>query len=156
MSKVKVTADAAGNVIVSSKNNSEWGYIRVEQTRMVIDERGFARKKTVRAIIPGTIEDLKGFGWKKGEEVEGKIVIKERLEAFNDETPEKDYKIAGSTGIVCCVDGQPIYRKAFYSLNMNAHDETVEHDNGDAIKAAYAEQKETSVAESKDSDIDRL
>jgi hypothetical protein len=156
MSKVKVTADAAGNVIVSSKNNSEWGYIRVEQTRMVIDERGFARKKTVSAIIPGTIEDLKGFGWKKGDEVEGKVVIKERLEAFNEETPDKDYKVAGSTGVVCCLDGQPIYRKAFYSLNMNAHDETIEHNNGDAIKAAYAEQKEADVAEKSDATVGRL
>ena len=146
MSKVKVTADAAGNVIVPSKNNSEWGYIRVEQVRMVVDERGFARKRTVSAIIPGTIEDLKGFDWKAGQEVEGKIVIKERLEPFNEETPEKDYKIAGDTKVVCCLDGQPIYRKAFYSLNVNAHDETIEHNNGDAIKAAYAEMKEAAMA----------
>lgn len=135
---VKVTGDEAGNVIVPSNNNPEWGHIRVEQERMVVDDRGFARKKKVSALIPGTIEDLKGFGWKKGESVEGRIVIKERLEPFNENEPERDYKIAGETGIVCCIDGQPIYRKAFYTLNMNAYDETVEHDNGDAIKAAYA------------------
>lgn len=138
-SRVRVTADAAGNVIVPSKNNSEWGHIRVEQTRMIIDDRGFARKKTVSALIPGTINDLKGFGWSKDQEVEGKIVVKERLEAFNAEEPERDYKIAGDTGIVCCADGQPIYRKAFYTLNMNAYDETIEHTNGEDIKAAYAE-----------------
>jgi hypothetical protein len=138
-SKVRVTADAAGNVIVPSKNNSEWGHIRVEQTRMIIDDRGFARKKTVSALIPGTINDLKGFGWSKDQEVEGKIVVKERLDAFNTEEPERDYKIAGDTGIVCCQNGQPIYRKAFYTLNMNAYDETIEHTNGEDIKAAYAE-----------------
>jgi hypothetical protein len=139
---VKVTADAAGNVIVPSQNNPEWGHIRVEQERMVIDDRGFARKKKVSSLIPGTIEDLKGFGWTKNELVEGKIVIKERLDAFNENEPERDYKIAGETGIVCCQDGQPIYRKAFYTLNANAYDETVEHNNGDAIKAAYAELSE--------------
>lgn len=138
-SKVKVTADAAGNVIVPSKKNPEWGHIRVEQTRMIIDERGFARRKTVSALIPGTIADLKGFGWSKDQEIEGKIIIKERLEPFNTENPERDYKIAGETKVVCCLDGQPIYRKSFYTLNMNAYDETIEHNNGDAIKAAYAE-----------------
>lgn len=138
-SKVRVNADAAGNVIVPSKNNPGYGHIRVEQIRMIIDERGFARKKTVSALIPGTIEDLKAFGWVAGSEVEGKIVVKERLTPFNTSEPERDYKVAGETGIVCCQDGQPIYRKAFYTLNMNAYDETVEHTNGEDIKAAYAE-----------------
>lgn len=142
MSKVKVTADAAGNVIVPSKNNKDWGYIRVEQTRMVIDENNIARKKTVSALINGTIEDLKGFGWTKNQEVEGKIIIRERVEAFNDENPERDYKIAGETGIVCTVNDQPIYRKAFYTMNMNAFDEPMAHDNGVHIKAAYADLKE--------------
>ena len=33
-SKVKVTADQAGNVIVKSSKNPEYGHIRVEQIRM--------------------------------------------------------------------------------------------------------------------------
>ena len=32
-SKVKVTADELGNVVVISKNNPEWGHIRLEQVR---------------------------------------------------------------------------------------------------------------------------
>ena len=63
-SKVKVTADAIGNVVIPSKNNADWGHIRVQQERIVIDERGIARKKTVSALIPGLINDLKSFGWK--------------------------------------------------------------------------------------------
>jgi hypothetical protein len=141
-SKVKVTADAAGNVIVTSKNNPEFGYIRVEQDRMVIDERGFARRKTVSALIPGTVSDLKSFGWTKGAEVSGKIVIKEQTTPFNSKDPERDYKIAGKTGIVCCLYGEPIYRKLFYSLDANASDVVIAHDNGEAIKAAYAELSE--------------
>ena len=35
--KVIVTADKAGNVIVKSANNAEYGHIRVEQTRMLVD-----------------------------------------------------------------------------------------------------------------------
>lgn len=143
-SKVKVTADEQGNVVIPSQNNSEWGHIRVIQDRVVIDDNGFARKKTLSALIAGLVEDLKGFGWSKNQEVPGKIIVKESLEAFNAKEPERDYKVAGKTGIVCCLDGQPIYRKAFYTLNETAQDsETIAHNNGDAIKAAYAEQSET-------------
>jgi hypothetical protein len=142
-SRVKVTADPAGNVIIPSTNNPDWGYIRVEQNRMIIDERGFARKKTVSALIPGKLEDLKAFGWTANQEVDGKIVVKERTTPFNEDQPERDYKIAGETGIVCCYYGEPIYRKAFYTLNMNAYDETVEHTNGEDIKAAYADLLES-------------
>ena len=154
MSKVRVTADAAGNVIIPSQKNPEWGYIRVQQTRMVIDDRGFARKKEVSALIPGTIADLKGFGWTKGAEVEGKIIVKEQLTPFNTEDPERDYKVAGETAVVCCVDGEPIYRKAFYTLNQNAHDVTIEHTNGEDIKAAYAELSEKKAGAK--SSIDKL
>lgn len=147
MSKVKVTADAAGNVIVQSKNNSEWGHIRVTQDRMIVDENGFARKKTLSALILGTLSDLKAFGYKKDQEIEGRIIFKESLEPFNTNDPDRDYKIAGKTGIVCCQDGQPIYRKNFYSQDPSAMDVTVEHDNGEAIKAAYAELKEKESSE---------
>jgi hypothetical protein len=142
MSKVRVTADAAGNVIVPSKNNPEWGHIRVEQVRMVVDHNGFARKKPLSALIIGKIEELKGFGYRKDQEIEGKVVFVERLEPFNEEDPERDYKRAGETGIVCCVDGQPIYRKNFYRQNAEAEDESLQHTNGDDIKAAYAVIKE--------------
>ena len=143
-SKVKVTADkTTGAVIVVSKNNSEWAHIRVEQSRMVIDDNGFARVRTISALVHGTVEDLKAFGWKKDQELEaGKIIFKESLEPFNLTQPERDYKIAGKTGIVCCQDGQPIYRKTFYTLNSKAEDVAVAHNNVDAIRAAYAEDAE--------------
>lgn len=147
--KVIVTADEAGNVIIKSERNPEYGHIRVEQTRMVIDDNGFARKRKLSALIPGTVEDLKGFGWSAGEEVEGKIVIKESLTPFNKKDPERDYKIAGSSGIVCIgVDEEtgetkPIYRKHLFSFNSKVVDETVEHINGEEIQAAYAEAKES-------------
>ncbi|MBP01292.1 MAG: hypothetical protein CMM25_00570 [Rhodospirillaceae bacterium] len=140
--KTKVAADKAGNVIVRSSNNPEYGHIRVEQTRMVIDDSGFARRKKLSALIPGLVEDLKGFAWSADEQVEGKIIVKESLNPFNSSDPERDYKIAGNSGIVCCQDGQPIYRKNFFTLSSSAEDVSVEHTNGDEIKAAYAELKE--------------
>jgi hypothetical protein len=146
--KVQVTADAAGNVIVKSETNPEFGHIRVKQTRMMIDDNGFARKRELSALIPGTIEDLKAFGWNANEEIEGKIVIKESLLPFNKKDPERDYKIAGSSGIVCLgVDKEtgetkPIYRKHLFSFNVKTEDETVDHINGEEIQAAYAESKD--------------
>ena len=152
-SKVKVTADAVGNVVIPSKNNAEWGHIRVEQERIVIDERGFARKKRVSALIPGLIHDLKSFGWKAGQELKGTIIFKEQLTPFNPRDPERDYKIAGRTGIVCCIYGEPVYRKTFYSTNPEAQDvqimdennNPVSHTNGEEIRIAYKQLTEQDV-----------
>lgn len=150
-SKVKVTADQAGNVIVKSSKNPEYGHIRVEQIRMQIDDTGFARKKRLSALIPGTVEDLKCFGWVAGDEVEGHIIVKDSLKPFNKKDPERDYKVAGKSGVICCAQGQPIYRKNFYTLNGNATDATLEHSNGDDIVAAYAQlAEEDATIESKD------
>ena len=151
MKKVIVTADAAGNVIVPSKNNPEWGHIRVTQLRMVVDDNGFARPKSMSALILGKVEDLKSFGYVKGQEIEGKITFEERLTPFNTEDPERDYKRAGKTGIVCCQDGAPIYRKNFYRQDAEAVDVCVEHTNGDDIKAAYALLKEAASKEGTES-----
>lgn len=142
-SKVVVKADEQNNVVISSQTNSEWGHIRVQQDVVAIDSNGFARRKTLSALIPGLVADLKSFGWKKDQEIDGKIIIKESLEPFNTKEPERDYKIAGKSAIVCCLDGQPIYRKSFYTLNNNAVDsDPIEHNNGDAIKAAYSTKVE--------------
>ena len=142
ISKVTVTADEAGNVIVKSVKNPEYGHIRVEQTRMVIDDSGFARKRKLSALIPGTIQDLKYFDWKAGDHVDGKIIVKDSLEPFNKKNPERDYKIAGKSGVICCVEDQPIYRKNFYTLNMKSFDVKIEHTNSNEIIAAYAAMKE--------------
>jgi hypothetical protein len=88
--------------------------------------------------VHGTVEDLKSFGWTKGVDLPGRIVFKESLEPFNVAQPERDYKIAGKTGIVCCQDAQPIYRKTFYTLNTSAEDISVAHNNVEDIRAAYA------------------
>lgn len=141
--QVVVTGDAAGNVIVTSKNNPEYGFIRVEQSRMLVDDRGWARKKTVSALIPGKVEDLQGFDWSAGEVVEGKVVVIESLTPFNEQDPSRDLKIAGDTGVICTVDGNPIYRKTVYSQDTNTADTFVKHDNVDEIRAAQQVMTET-------------
>ena len=45
--------------------------------------------------------------------------------------------MAGTTGIICATsDGEPIYRKTFYSEDENVSDTLVPHANGDAIREA--------------------
>ena len=109
---------------------------------MDVDKNGFARKKNLSALISGTIDDLNGFGWKDGEEVDGQIIVTEQLNPFNLKDPDRDFKMAGKTGIVCCQDGQPIYSKIFFTFDASATDTKKEHTNGEDIKAAYAALKE--------------
>lgn len=140
--KVKVTADPAGNVIVKSKNNLEWGYIRVEQSRLLIDESGIGRDITMSALIPGTIATLSKFNWSADQEIEGRIIFVESTKAFRKFDADKDVKVAGASGILCTIEGSPIYRKNFYKISSLAVDTAVAHDNGDEISLAYAAEKE--------------
>jgi hypothetical protein len=88
----------------------------------------------------GNIDDLKELKFKKGQTLDGKIVVKESTEPFNSEDPDRDLKIAGSTGIICCTaDGEPIYRTTFYDATGLQEDNMIPHANGDAIRAANAE-----------------
>jgi hypothetical protein len=142
-SKVTVTADeATGAIVITSKNSPNWGHIRLQQVKSVFDDNGFVRKKPISALVHGTIEDLKSFNWIANKELPGKITFKESLEPFNVKDPARDYKIAGKTGIVCCLDGQPIYRKTLYTLNTSAEDVSIMHNNTEDIKAAYANLSE--------------
>jgi len=134
--KVRVTANAEGNVVSLSTENPTYGFIRVEQTRMVFNDKGWATKKVMSALIYGEAADLKSVGYFNGEELPGKIVVKESLEPMNRVNPERDYKIAGKSGIICCIDGQPIYRKTFYTESANATDELIAHNNTGAIREA--------------------
>jgi len=146
-SKVKIVADATtGAVINVSPNNEEYGYVRVEQSRTVIDDNGFLRRKVVSTLVPGLLTELQAEGFYNGQELSGKIIIKESLTPFNEKTPEKDLKVAGDTGIVCKFESNPIYRKTQYTLASNAEDILIKHDNVDELRIAYAMQNNKSKA----------
>jgi len=140
-SKVTVLADeTTGAVVNVSENNSDYGFIRVQQVRTLIDDNGFLRRKPVSALIPGTVAELKESGFYAGQQLDGKIVIEEALEPFNNKTPERDLKIAGETGVVCTLGGLPIYRRTKFSFAGNAEDMLIKHDNVDELRNAYAAQ----------------
>lgn len=138
-SKVFVVADET-NAVINVSENSDYGYVRVQQTRTMIDDNGFVRRKTISALMPGLVEDLKAMNLYGGQALDGKIVIEEALSPFNKKNPERDLKIAGETGIVCTLGGLPIYRRTKFTFNESTPDSTVDHDNIDELRAAYAAQ----------------
>jgi hypothetical protein len=146
-SKVIVLADeTTGAVVNVSQNNTDYGYIRVQQVRTMIDDNGFLRRKPVSALIPGTLAELKDSGFFAGQQLDGKIVVEESLEPFNEKTPERDLKIAGETGVVCTLGGLPIYRRTKMSFDGSASDTLIKHDNVEQLRAAYAAQSTKSKA----------
>lgn len=141
MEKVKVLATKEGNVINVSQNNPEYGFIRVEQICPQFTESGWLKRVKRNTLIKGTIEDLESMNYKKDQELPGKIIVKESFEPFNTENPDQHIKVAGETGIICRVNDQPIYRETFYTLNENAQDELIMHNNHQEIKEVMSAQK---------------
>lgn len=150
--KVKVVGDAQGNVINVSSNPA-YGHVKVVQIRTMFDDNGFMRARPVNALIHGTIEDLKLAGYYAGQELPGKIIINESMEPFNKENPDRDLKVAGKTGIVCSVEGNPIYRKTVYSPFTNAEDTLIQHDNVEQLREAYEAEKASAVKPNQQFDI---
>ena len=140
-SDVLVTANADGHVIVQSKKNSIFGYIRLEQVRTVFKDDWCTEKK-LSALVRGTMIRLKRLEWVDGQVLPGKITILEQMKPFNKKSPERDLKVAGRTGIVCIKDYEPIYRNCFWTEDPNALDILIRHDNGEAISIALEQIKE--------------
>ena len=153
-SKVVVTGNEVGQVVIASKENPIYGHIRVEQKRTLLTNKGWVRSKILSALIHGTVEELESLGFAAGEIIPGKIIIKESLVPFNLKDPSVDYKVAGKTGIICMVDQQPIYRKCFYNPSGTETDELISHTNAEQIRLANQKlQEEVSSTEELDLDL---
>ena len=135
-SKVNILADDMGNVIRQSSSNPEFGHVRLQQTRVTFGNGGWVKKSNISTLLHGKLEDLNDLGLEGMDSIPGKIVVKESLEPFSKNDPDRDYKKAGETGIICCVDGQPIYRKTFFVVDTTAEDVLIAHNNGQDIKDA--------------------
>lgn len=136
-SKVKVLKNEDDSVLNISENNPDYAWVLLQQVRTVVDDSGFLRRKPVTAILPGPVEDMKAMNFYAGQELPGKILIKEALVPFNLKNPDRDLKIAGESGIVCKLEGFPIYRKTYYTTKSNIEDIFVQHDNKDEIKSVF-------------------
>lgn len=141
-SKVVVVPDATtGAVIYVSANNPDYGYVKLQQVRTLVDDNGFLRRQNMSALIQAPVGILQEMGYYAGQILDGKIIIKESLAPFNKKSPERDLKIAGKTGILCKVGDEPIYRKTVYNTSSNAADITIQHDNVEELREAYAVQR---------------
>lgn len=141
-SKVKVVANATTGAVVNvSENNPEYGYVRLEQTKAVIDDNGFLKNRTISTLLQGEVLALQGMGFFAGQELDGRICIQESLEPFNSKNPERDLKVAGATGIVCTKGGSAIYRKTVYDPTGSKAETFVQHDNVEELRAAYEAQR---------------
>ena len=143
---VVIVKDDMNNAIRVSKNNAEYAHIRLSQERTMINSNGWLQTKQIKALIHGKTEELISTGNKKFKKLPGNIVIKESLTPFNKNNPDRDLKMAGNTGIVCCIDGQPIYRTTKYDATGIQEDELIAHNNGEAIREANAASMEDLMA----------
>jgi hypothetical protein len=140
-SKVMVVADATtGAVINQSVNNPEYGFIRIEQFVNHYDDNGFLRRRKLSALISGPLSDLQDADYYAGMELSGRIIVQESLTPWNEKNPNRELKVAGSTGIVCRIEGQPIYRRTLYTEKENLTDIFLAHDNVDELRHAYTAQ----------------
>tara|TARA_R100000951_G_scaffold45275_1_gene38581 strand:+ start:747 stop:1295 length:549 start_codon:yes stop_codon:yes gene_type:complete len=149
MNKVQIMPDELGNVVRQSKNNTDFGYVRLQQDKVSFGNNGWVKRSQVSTLLHGKIEDFDAIGIKDKTELSGKIIVREQTEAFSANDPDRDLKYAGDTGVICCAYGEPIYRKTFFVTDVNAEDILIAHTNGDAIREAngfttpQAEVKET-------------
>ena len=134
--KVNIVADDMGNIIRQSSNNAEFGHIRLEQQRDVFGNTDWVKSSNRSTLLHGKMDDLQNLQLNANTPLTGKIIVKESLTPFSNNDPDRDLKIAGETGIICAVDGEPIYRKTFFVADVTAEDVLIAHTNGDAIREA--------------------
>ena len=156
--KVVIVKDDMGNAIRVSKNNAEYAHIRLSQTKSWLSAMGWFTKRDITTLIHGKTEDLQNSGIGKMKKLPGNIRIIEQLKPFSESNPDRDLKHAGQTGVICCQDGQPIYRKTFYDATAQLEDELVAHTNADDIRQANSgtleDLKRSKVSDTEESMID--
>ena len=134
--KVNIVADDMGNIIRQSSKNAEFGHIRLEQQRVVFGNTVWVKSSNRSTLLHGKMDDLQNLQLNVNTPLTGKIIVKESLTPFSNNDPDRDLKMAGETGIICAVEGEPIYRKTFFVADATAEDVLIAHTNGDAIREA--------------------
>lgn len=140
--QVTIVPNETGAKIRISKNNSDYGHVLLKQEKTIIGSNGWVKTTRLHALLHGEVEDLQTIGIKKMDFLPGQIVVKESTTPFNEKNPDMDLKYAGKTGIVCCRDGEPIYRRALYDASMTEVDEFIAHTNSEDIRTANQENTE--------------
>tara|TARA_R110000868_G_C10582236_1_gene738734 strand:+ start:96 stop:563 length:468 start_codon:yes stop_codon:yes gene_type:complete len=144
--KVTTKSKESTEILGTSTNNPDYGYIRVEESAgLQFGNGGWLNSNTRTALIKGRTSDLKTFivknNVKLGYELSGKIVIMEQITPFYE---GQQPKINPSTSEVLyvTVNGTktPIYRQTEFTQDATREDVMIQHENvmssaGKAIQA---------------------
>lgn len=136
MNKINIVTGRGGKIIHTNQNGNT--YIQLRQTNATVRDNGFVQVKNRSFIVKGSQYELEALGWNKDSEIPGNLVIEESLTPFNERNPEYDFKVAGTSGVVCKLDGQPIYRRTIWDPYGELADNKIHHNNQDEILAAEA------------------
>lgn len=131
--KVTVLASANETLVTVNPNNPDYGYIRVGQTLSRFSPEGWIKSENRSFLLKGKVSELQSCGLNVGAALPGKLVRQESLEPFDDYSQPK---IAGESGVICKVDGQPIYSRVVYDATGTKEDVLIPHDNKEEIVAA--------------------
>lgn len=136
MSQIQIQTGRGGQIIFANeKGNTS---IRLNQSVATVDDRGFVKASNRVFYVKGSKEDLQALGWNKDTKLKGNLVIQESLEPFNKSNPDYDFKVVPGTGVICTLDGEPIYRRTIWDPTGNVEDTFIQHDNKAEILEALA------------------
>ena len=133
--KVTVQKNKDGQVVNVNTNNPEFGYVRVGQTIAKFNSDGWLNTENRYFLLKGRLNELQNSGLTAGFEMPGQLVRQESLEPFNDYSQPK---IAGESGVICKIEGQPIYSRIVYDRSGTMQDTLIAHDNKEEIMMGIA------------------
>ena len=135
MNAVKIIANEDGQIVNVNSNSPEYGYVRIGQTISKFNPDGWISTEERYFLLKGKLEALQNSGLDSNSVLPGKLIRQESLEPFDDYSQPK---VAGSSGVVCKVNGQPIYSRVVWDQTGTAHDVLIAHDNKEEIIASLA------------------
>ena len=140
-SPVKVVPVDEASSVITPTRNPEYGYVKLQQLVPEYRNQWFRMAKRT-AILVGKMTDLIEADFQPDQELEGKIVVHETLVPPDPENDFRHLKKAGTTGVICRVDDQPIYRTTYFTTDLTAEDVFIDHTNSEEIKEAIQREKE--------------
>ena len=135
MNAVKIIANEDGQIVNVNSNSPEYGYVRIGQTISKFNPDGWISTEERYFLLKGKLEALQNSGLDSNSVLPGKLIRQESLEPFDDYSQPK---VAGTSGVVCKLNGQPIYSRVVWDQTGTAHDVLIAHDNKEEIIASLA------------------
>ena len=159
MSKVTITPIKGQTALINQfQNSTDKGYIKLSQT-VVEFGIGWAKPITRTCLMKGELSVLQLIVQSSSKlELPGKIVLREFVESevpaemakefYNQDEPDHEKMVksyvkttGGENPITLTLDGERIFRFAFYDQSGTSKDVLVRHDNGQHIKDMRAAEK---------------